>query len=108
MMALCYWYAKRHNYPVEEVFQWKKVKSTFKDAAWAFLLPVIILGGIFGGLVTATEGAALAVLAALFIGGVIYRELDLAASVRSDDRRRHADRHRDAARRQRRRCWACT
>ena len=76
MMALCWWYAKRRNYPVEEVFQWTKVKSTFKDAAWAFLLPVIILGGIFGGVVTATEGAALAVLAALFIGGVIYRELD--------------------------------
>ncbi len=76
MMALAWWYARRYNYPVEEVFQWKKVKSTFKDAAWAFLLPVIILGGIFGGVVTATEGAALAVLAALFIGGVIYRELD--------------------------------
>ena len=76
MMALCYWFAKRRNYPVEEVFQWSKVKSTFKDAAWAFLLPLIILGGIFGGVVTATEGAALAVLAALFIGGVIYRELD--------------------------------
>lgn len=38
---------------------------------------MIILGGIFGGVVTATEGAALAVLAALFIGLVIYRELDL-------------------------------
>ncbi len=76
MMALSYWYARRYNYPVEEVFQWSKVRSTFKDAAWAFLLPVIILGGIFGGIVTATEGAALAVLAALFIGGVIYRELN--------------------------------
>jgi tripartite ATP-independent transporter DctM subunit len=77
MMGLCYWYARRHNYPVEDVFQWSRVKSTFKDAAWAFALPMIILGGIFGGVVTATEGAALAVLAALFIGGVIYRELDL-------------------------------
>ncbi|WP_291011904.1 TRAP transporter large permease [Hydrogenophaga sp.] len=77
MMALAYWYAKRYNYPVEEVFSWKKLWSTFKDAAWAFLLPMIILGGIFGGVVTATEGAALAVLAALFIGGVIYRELNL-------------------------------
>ena len=76
MMALAYWYAKRYNYPVEEVFSWAKVRSTFKDAAWAFLLPMIILGGIFGGVVTATEGAALAVLAALFIGGVIYRELN--------------------------------
>lgn len=76
LMALSYWYAVRYNYPVEEVFQWKRVRSTFKDAAWAFLLPMIILGGIFGGVVTATEGAALAVLAALFIGGVIYRELN--------------------------------
>ena len=77
MMALAYWYVVRYNYPVEEVFSWQRVKSTFKDAAWAFLLPLIILGGIFGGVVTATEGAALAVLAALLIGGVIYRELDL-------------------------------
>ena len=76
MMALSFWYARRYNYPVEEVFQWSRVRSTFKDAAWAFMLPVIILGGIFGGIVTATEGAALAVLAALFIGGVIYRELN--------------------------------
>jgi C4-dicarboxylate transporter, DctM subunit len=76
MMALSYWFAKKRNYPVEEVFQWAKVRRTFKDAAWAFALPMIILGGIFGGVVTATEGAALAVLAALFIGGVIYRELD--------------------------------
>jgi len=76
MMALAWWYAHRYNYPVEEVFRWSRVRSTFKDAAWAFLLPLIILGGIFGGVVTATEGAALAVLAALFIGGVIYRELD--------------------------------
>ena len=76
MMVLAWWYARKYNYPVEEVFQWKKVWSTFKDAAWAFTLPLIILGGIFGGVVTATEGAALAVLAALFIGGVIYRELD--------------------------------
>lgn len=76
MMALAYWYARRYNYPVEEVFSWQRVRATFKDAAWAFLLPMIILGGIFGGVVTATEGAALAVLAALFIGGVIYRELN--------------------------------
>ncbi|MGP1684934.1 MAG: TRAP transporter large permease subunit, partial [Giesbergeria sp.] len=44
---------------------------------WSFALPIIILGGIFGGFVTATEGAALAVVAALFLGMVVYRELDL-------------------------------
>ncbi|MEO8281750.1 MAG: TRAP transporter large permease [Ideonella sp.] len=77
LMGMSYWMARRYNFPIEEVFQWSKVRKTFKEAAWAFLLPVIILGGIFGGVVTATEGAALAVLAALFIGGVIYRELNL-------------------------------
>jgi C4-dicarboxylate transporter, DctM subunit len=76
MMGLAYWYARRYNYPVEEVFSWGNVWTTFKEAAWAFCLPLIILGGIFGGIVTATEGAALAVLSALFIGGVIYRELN--------------------------------
>jgi len=75
MMALAYWFAVRYNYPVEEVFRLKRLWTTFKDALLAFLLPIIILGGIFGGLVTATEGAGLAVVAALGIG-LIYRELD--------------------------------
>jgi len=78
MMALSYWFARRYDYPVEEIFQIKRVWQTFKEAAWALLLPFIILGGIFGGFVTATEGAGLAVVAALIIGGLIYRELDWA------------------------------
>ena len=41
------------------------------------MLPVVILGGIFGGFVTATEGAALAVLAAFLIGTFVYREIQL-------------------------------
>jgi len=76
MMGLCYWYAVRYNYPVEEVFRLRRVWQTFKDAALAFLLPVIILGGIFGGLVTATEGAGLAVVAAIGVA-LWYREIDL-------------------------------
>jgi len=75
LMVLCYWYAVRYNYPVEEVFQLKRLWHTFKDAALAFLLPVIILGGIFGGLVTATEGAGLAVVAAIGIA-FWYREIN--------------------------------
>jgi len=76
MMGLCHWYAVRYNWPVEEIFQWGKLWRAFKDAAWALTLPFIILGGIFGGVVTATEGAALAVVAALFVGGVVYRDLN--------------------------------
>jgi C4-dicarboxylate transporter, DctM subunit len=75
MMALCYWYAVRYNWPVEEVFQLRRVWHTFKDASLALLLPVIILGGIFGGIVTASEGAGLAVVAAIGIA-LYYREIE--------------------------------
>ena len=77
LMGMAYYFARRYNLPIEEAFRWSRVWRTFKEAFWAFTLPLIILGAIFGGVVTATEGAALAVVAALFIGLVIYRELDL-------------------------------
>ena len=76
MMGVSYAMAVRHNFPVETAFQLRRVAETFKEAIWALSLPIIILGGIFTGWVTATEGAGLAVVAAIFIGGVIYRELD--------------------------------
>jgi C4-dicarboxylate transporter, DctM subunit len=78
LMATAYWLARRYNLPREEAFSMARVFRTAREALWAFLLPIIILGGIFGGLVTATEGAALAVVAALAVGLLIYRELDLA------------------------------
>jgi tripartite ATP-independent transporter DctM subunit len=76
MMGLCYYFAVRYNWPVEDPFRLARLWAAFKHAGWALTLPFIILGGIFGGVVTATEGAALAVVASLFIGLVIYRELD--------------------------------
>ncbi len=76
LMAVSYVIATKRNFPVEDAFQLRRVASTFKEAAWALSLPIVILGGIFTGWVTATEGAGLAVLAAMFVGGVIYRELD--------------------------------
>jgi len=77
LMAMAYRFAIRYNLPREEAFALRRVAKTAREALWAFLLPIIILGGIFGGVVTATEGAALAVIASLFVGLVIYRELDL-------------------------------
>jgi len=77
LMGMAYYFARRYNLPREAAFSWARVAKTAREALWAFLLPIIILGGIFGGIVTATEGAALAVVAALFVGLVIYRELNL-------------------------------
>jgi C4-dicarboxylate transporter, DctM subunit len=76
MMVLSYGFARKYNYPREENFRLKRVWETAKDASWAFLLPLIILGGIFTGVVTATEGAGLAVVAAIGVG-LIYREFDM-------------------------------
>ena len=77
MMVIAYRFARVYNLPVEEKFQLSRVWAAFKEASWALILPALILGGIFGGVVTATEGAALAVLAAIVIGTLIYRELNL-------------------------------
>ena len=59
----------------------RRVWQTFKEAAWAFLLPIIILGGIFGGVVTATEAPASRWWRRCSSGGVISRELDLAGAL---------------------------
>jgi tripartite ATP-independent transporter DctM subunit len=83
MMAVSYYLARKLGWPVEDRFNLCNVWITFKASAWALLLPLIILGGIFGGFVTATEGAALAVLAALFVAGVIHRDLDIKHLYRS-------------------------
>ena len=48
-----------------------------RQAAWALLMPVIILGGIYGGIFTPTEASAIAVVYALIVGMLIYREIGL-------------------------------
>lgn len=78
MMFVAYVWARRAGLPAEQRFRLGRVWETFRGAGWSLLLPVVILGGIMGGWVTATEGAGLAVVAALFVGGVVYRELDWA------------------------------
>jgi C4-dicarboxylate transporter DctM subunit len=75
MMALCYYYARKYNLPVEQRFSLRQVTASTREASWALLIPVVIWGGIFLGIATATEVAALAVLAAVAIGVFSYREL---------------------------------
>lgn len=58
-------------------FTWARVGREFKDAIWALLVPVIILGGIYGGIFTPTEAAVVAVVYALIVGLFVYKELDL-------------------------------
>lgn len=55
----------------------KEVFLAFKDAFWGILTPVIILGGIYGGFVTPTEAAGIAVVYGLFVGLFIYKEIKI-------------------------------
>ena len=76
LMFVAYVFARRYNLPTEDAFNIPRLRETFMDALPAFSLPVIILGGIFGGFVTATEAAGLAVIAAIVVS-VWYRQIDL-------------------------------
>lgn len=75
LMLVAYIFAKRYNFPTEAAFNIPRLKETFIDALPAFILPVVILGGIFGGFVTATEAAGLAVLAAIVVSAW-YRNIN--------------------------------
>ena len=56
----------------------RRILKSFKDSLAAIVLPVIILGGILGGVTTPTEAASIAVLYALIVGGLVYRAISLA------------------------------
>ncbi|HRR34191.1 MAG TPA: TRAP transporter large permease [Kiritimatiellia bacterium] len=73
--AVCAWMAYSHGYPAGERHSRRELWESFREALPALLMPVIILGGIFGGLVTPTEAGALAVGYGLLVGFVIYRSL---------------------------------
>lgn len=69
-----YFYSKKHNYKGNpEPFSFKRLGTSFKDAIWALLVPVIILGGIYGGIFTPTEAAVVAVFYSLFVSLFIYK-----------------------------------
>lgn len=67
--------ARIKGYPAEAPVSRTELLKRTKDALLALMIPVIVLGGIRFGIFTATEGAAVAVLTAVIIGGLIYREL---------------------------------
>ena len=68
--------AKRNNYPKEANFSFKRFLLTFKDAVWALLMPLVILGGIYAGIFTPTESAVIAVFYGVLVCIVVYREIN--------------------------------
>lgn len=67
--------SKKHGYRGEGQFSIGRILRATKDCFWALMMPVIILGGIYSGLFTPTEAAAVAAVYGALVGFFIYREL---------------------------------
>lgn len=69
------WGIKHRNTIVRHPFKISNVWKTLKDAFWALLMPIIILGGIYSGIFTPTEAGAVSIVYGLIAGFLIYKEL---------------------------------
>lgn len=75
MMVAVYFVSRRRHYPKEPRAKLRELLVSFKGAALALGMPVLIIGGILGGLFTPTEAAVVASIYALILGLVVYREI---------------------------------
>ena len=75
LMIVWHFHAKKHGYRVGDRVTKAQFIAALKEASWALMLPVIILGGIVTGIYTPTEAAVVAVAYAFVIGLFVYREL---------------------------------
>jgi C4-dicarboxylate transporter DctM subunit len=74
---LIYFISKKKGYGGEKFKGVRNIWTSFRDAAWGLAMPVIILGGIYGGIFTPTEAAVVAVAYGFFVGFFIYKDLKI-------------------------------
>lgn len=77
LCVMVYFISRKRGYRGAPRGSQKEVMRTFREAFWGLITPIIILGGIYGGVFTPTEAAAVAVFYGMFVGVVIYRTLTL-------------------------------
>ena len=80
VLALCvpsYIISVKRHYPKHERSSWKKRLEVTKDAIWALLMPVILLGGILSGIFTPTEASIVTCVYSLIVGVFVYKEIKL-------------------------------
>ena len=84
LMIVCYFVSKKNGYRgKEKASSAKEIWGAFKDAFWAILSPVIILGGIYSGFFTPTEAAVISVVYSFIVGVFVYKELDVRGAYKS-------------------------
>jgi tripartite ATP-independent transporter DctM subunit len=80
-MGINGWMAHRHGFPISERVPLREFPRLTLEALPALLMPVILLGGIYGGVMTPTEAAAVAAAYAWLIAAVLYRSLTLRQTI---------------------------
>src|SRR5690554_3061562 len=75
LMVVAYIIAKKRNYPRNNLVSFKELVVSTKDAFWALILPLIIIGGVISGVFTVTESAGVAAVYTLLVGLFIYKDL---------------------------------
>ncbi len=82
-MAINSWMAHRHGFPVAERVPLREIPRLTWEATPALLMPVILLGGIYGGIMTPTEAAAVAAAYAFVVAAVVYRSISARETYRT-------------------------
>ena len=77
LILITLWLGRKAELKLLPRASWKERLGAFKEAFWGLLMPVIILGGIYGGIFTPTEAAAVSAVYGLFVGLFVYRSLSL-------------------------------
>jgi C4-dicarboxylate transporter, DctM subunit len=78
LLLFLFLFCKKRGYGLRDREDRHDFMTAFKRAWAALLMPVVVIGGIYGGVFTPTEASAVAVVYALIVGGLVYRELPLA------------------------------
>ena len=78
MLCTVTWYiARKRNYPRLPKSTWSQSWRAFRQSVWGLMLVVIIIGGIYSGVFTATEAAAMAAVYSFFVSVFVYKALKL-------------------------------
>ncbi|NJD91392.1 MAG: TRAP transporter large permease subunit [Geobacter sp.] len=76
--VVAWWIARKNNYPRARKATWGERLIAFKNSVWGLMLIVIVLGGIYSGMFTPTEAAAMSAVYAFFVAVFIYRDVPFA------------------------------
>jgi C4-dicarboxylate transporter DctM subunit len=72
-----WWRARKFDYPRQPRASWGERWRTFRESAWGLLLVIVVIGGIYSGIFTPTEAAAMSAVYAFFVSVFVYKDLSL-------------------------------